>query len=56
MKAKQQISLATKKAFAAKSRLSNYCASLKSGGIETPSNASSIHLIKAKIIAKYQIN
>jgi len=56
MKAKQQISLATKKAFAAKSRLSNYRASLKLEGIKSASNTSSTPLVKAKIIAKYQIN
>ncbi|MDG1771843.1 MAG: DUF2559 family protein [Oceanicoccus sp.] len=54
IKANQQTSLATKQAFIAKNRLSNYLASLKLEGIEPPSHTANKPLAKAKVIAKYQ--
>ena len=56
MKANQQTSLTSKKAFTAKNRLSNYRASLKLEGIEATSNTSAKPMAKAKLIAKYQTN
>ncbi len=48
-------SLETKKAFVAKNRRSNYRASLRLEGIETPSSSPMEPESKAAIIARYQV-